>query len=726
MPHISAEEMVNKRSGSRFTIEKESTSVRSDEELPIQVAIPNFLGTSDPVVAMARTVSATSAIVDPSFESIEHNPPNSQLSVDVMDNISSPSPNRGVKTVITPASPGSTSRSIDNNECPSSSNSSVSNVVSNTNLESMSPRKKEAGSILTTIYGTSRLSHSPVRAKRRVSQIEAIDDDEQSSKSPQLQQQQQILRESIVLKYGGSPDRPAIIRRGSSILLSRKREANAEPQREVIMSQLKRIKSESNAVVVTASDNTTAIGNSNASAVDKTAAIEAAAAASVMADMKNNKKPITSPTSSGEKDKVEDDTSNGYPKLHAVHPPHSLQHHLPPAYHNFHPGVAPPQFHPHAASFGGHPFGYHPMAFHGYPHPHGPPVTVSSSMVGPQYHGHPAAGFYPPYYSGFHSPIMNQHNGQHLPTFGSPYQNLPGVALSPLKRSSNNGVTMNGEEKDRSKHENAAIPSISVRSNSTSTTMMEDQSINSSSSSKGSFNTVTDGTPPSCKRCVPLQEPIPSKHWGKDEKTKDLILPDFHRLVNFPDYLSKSRGFVPGGGDTSASGCSIAAGGKKNCVMCGKLRICSASSLTEKGRSGGGGGINTDGDDGHIIPRQNKGLCTACDVAVWVVMADGMEIKWCKGCKNFRHWAAFGDKGAATKCVRCRHRQKEKYAKQKEVMRVKRNTKRGVTEETHSSPSLKTSLPTNHAIGSDEKKEDETYLAAARGLRSLMNAAIAK
>ena len=33
---------------------------------------------------------------------------------------------------------------------------------------------------------------------------------------------------------------------------------------------------------------------------------------------------------------------------------------------------------------------------------------------------------------------------------------------------------------------------------------------------------------------------------------------------------------------------------------------------------------------------------------------------------NFRPWAAFGDKGLATKCVRCRERQREKYAMQKE------------------------------------------------------------
>ena len=46
--------------------------------------------------------------------------------------------------------------------------------------------------------------------------------------------------------------------------------------------------------------------------------------------------------------------------------------------------------------------------------------------------------------------------------------------------------------------------------------------------------------------------------------------------------------------------------------------------------------------------------------------SSGLEIKWCKGCKNFRPWAAFGDKGLATKCVRCRERQREKYALTKE------------------------------------------------------------
>eukprot|EP00539_Tryblionella_compressa_P020081 CAMPEP_0178859582 /NCGR_PEP_ID=MMETSP0747-20121128/1282_1 /TAXON_ID=913974 /ORGANISM="Nitzschia punctata, Strain CCMP561" /LENGTH=292 /DNA_ID=CAMNT_0020525969 /DNA_START=17 /DNA_END=895 /DNA_ORIENTATION=+ len=193
----------------------------------------------------------------------------------------------------------------------------------------------------------------------------------------------------------------------------------------------------------------------------------------------------------------------------------------------------------------------------------------------------------------------------------------------------------------------------------------------SSGANSPSFKSVSDwqqatmssgGRPPSANRCVPLKGPVPSKFWGEAEKTKEVVLPDFHRLVNYPDYLSKTRG------DTNSPD------GKKNCVMCGKLRICSATSLVNKGRISASKSADPSEteDTSHIIPRQNKGLCTACDVTVWVVVADGLEIKWCKGCKNFRPWAAFGDKGSATKCVRCRERQREKYAMQKDEMRSRR------------------------------------------------------
>ena len=44
------------------------------------------------------------------------------------------------------------------------------------------------------------------------------------------------------------------------------------------------------------------------------------------------------------------------------------------------------------------------------------------------------------------------------------------------------------------------------------------------------------------------------------------------------------------------------------------------------------------------IPKQNKGVCNNCDVAIWVVNPSGMNIKWCKGCKNFKKWIMFGVK----------------------------------------------------------------------------------
>lgn len=223
--------------------------------------------------------------------------------------------------------------------------------------------------------------------------------------------------------------------------------------------------------------------------------------------------------------------------------------------------------------------------------------------------------------------------------------------------------------------------------------------------------TLATGKAPSANRCVPLRAPIPSKYWGEAEKSKDFPIPDFHQLVNFPDYLNKVR---PNG--TEPANVPVTNNGKRPCVMCGKQRICSASST-----SGGSNALRrtkkqgeeeeVDEDDtNHIIPRQNKGLCTACDISVWVFVESGLEIKWCKGCKNFRPWAAFGDKGLATKCVRCRDRQREKYAVQKDELRQRR-------------------LQQNRREDDDEDKEwgekevsEHQEIAAAKGLRDLMAA----
>jgi hypothetical protein len=53
----------------------------------------------------------------------------------------------------------------------------------------------------------------------------------------------------------------------------------------------------------------------------------------------------------------------------------------------------------------------------------------------------------------------------------------------------------------------------------------------------------------------------------------------------------------------------------------------------------------------HIICHQNKDLCTACDVAVWIVVTNNLEIKWCnKGCKN-RVRVAFSKPAAYFKMI---------------------------------------------------------------------------
>jgi Zn-finger nucleic acid-binding protein len=155
------------------------------------------------------------------------------------------------------------------------------------------------------------------------------------------------------------------------------------------------------------------------------------------------------------------------------------------------------------------------------------------------------------------------------------------------------------------------------------------------------------------------------------EKQKSAQVPEFTSLVNFPAHMSQKQSVnLPDG--------------MRCCVMCGQACPCSTGNKTKKSsssvkssdsslapRNSNGQdamlGCNDGKNSGYaIIPTQNKGLCTLCDVNVWVVVTTGLEIKWCKGCKNFRPWAAFGDKGLATKCLRCRERQREKYALQKE------------------------------------------------------------
>ena len=163
--------------------------------------------------------------------------------------------------------------------------------------------------------------------------------------------------------------------------------------------------------------------------------------------------------------------------------------------------------------------------------------------------------------------------------------------------------------------------------------------------------------------------------------------------------------------------------------MCGETRLCSTSNsnqsreafsrskqkLAQNRNSGGANSNSADepNDTIHIIPKQNKGLCTACDVAVWVIKENKIEIKWCKGCKNFRPWAAFGDKGLATKCLRCRERQREKYATQKEE-KYRKNAVKTASSST-SVKKAKAEKATKESSKLDRKGSDDEGISSTKG-----------
>jgi len=185
------------------------------------------------------------------------------------------------------------------------------------------------------------------------------------------------------------------------------------------------------------------------------------------------------------------------------------------------------------------------------------------------------------------------------------------------------------------------------------------------------------------RKCMPMKAPIPSKFQGDMDKVANAQVPDFSSLVNFPSHMSQKQSVnLPDG--------------MRCCVMCGHGYPCSIANKSKKknlnkskdnfgnempsfgGNSRQANNQTTNQNGAYaIIPTQNKGLCTQCDVNVWVVASSGLEIKWCKGCKNFRPWAAFGEKGLATKCLKCRDRQREKYAALKEEKEKEKGKEKG-------------------------------------------------
>ena len=98
----------------------------------------------------------------------------------------------------------------------------------------------------------------------------------------------------------------------------------------------------------------------------------------------------------------------------------------------------------------------------------------------------------------------------------------------------------------------------------------------------------------------------------KGEFDREARIPDFSFLINYSPRTDKLSE------------------GTKCCVMCGEIRGCNQGKSTKTKSMKSSEGYS---QDTVVIPNQNKGLCTLCDVKVWVIKKDNTEIKWCKGCK---------------------------------------------------------------------------------------------
>ena len=311
-----------------------------------------------------------------------------------------------------------------------------------------------------SIYGNNRLFPSPIRVKKRT----PSSDDEKSAggnSSPGPQ-----MGTPTHLRYGGvyamsTPSPKCVSRQASQEGVEKESPSNKRPITQIqfndAMKKAKMVRS----------------GSPGPTGSDLAQINEVPA----------KKKPIISPTPSGEKGGDEESTRSptrahrfpAGPYSHPHYPPHLSPYppHAPHAY-----GVPPPHF----------PAGY-PM-YGAYPPP-------------PHYmHGHPA-GHPPAFYPHYPPPHMMHHYRPHSkvpPHFPGPHRAGPPtgkaamgmVPVAPPATAVKTEGQPGQEERTFTKKGVAAIHSVAEWQRAA----------------------LSNGKPPSANRCVPLNEPIPSKYWG--------------------------------------------------------------------------------------------------------------------------------------------------------------------------------------------------------------------
>ena len=121
------------------------------------------------------------------------------------------------------------------------------------------------------------------------------------------------------------------------------------------------------------------------------------------------------------------------------------------------------------------------------------------------------------------------------------------------------------------------------------------------------------------RKCLPLKPPIPTKFQGDLKKNVDVSIPEFTSLINFP-------------GNVTAKQTVSLPEGIRCCVMCGQA--CPFSNGGKKKKSDvprnammGGRGNGQEATQA-VIPSQNKGVCTSCDVNVWIMVWNAPQHIW--------------------------------------------------------------------------------------------------